>query len=192
MSFILSGRRRKEDGSSARPTPRRSSQLRSARCVFESNALHARKTMSIAVLAAAISAIFGSTGADASGDAIVVGYEPGVSAYERGEILASSGAVPDRSVVGLRADRAITATRSTSRCARRACERSQRAVRRARHHSRNGGEQVPERSAVRQPVGPLQLRRPRHRRAARLVEQDDVLEDRRPRHRASTSPIRTS
>lgn len=39
-------------------------------------------------------------------DQIVVGYVEGVSAGERGEILAAAGAVPDRSVVGLRADRA--------------------------------------------------------------------------------------
>lgn len=40
---------------------------------------------------------------------IVVGYIAGISAGERGEILARAGAIPDRSVVGLRADRAAPA-----------------------------------------------------------------------------------
>ena len=41
---------------------------------------------------------------------IVVGYVEGVTATTRGEILATAGAVPDESVVGLRADRATPST----------------------------------------------------------------------------------
>lgn len=47
-------------------------------------------------------------------DTIVVGYFEGTSAGERGEILASAGAVPDSSVVGLRADRATPASDVTT------------------------------------------------------------------------------
>lgn len=45
---------------------------------------------------------------------VVVGYHEGTSAAERGEILATAGAVPDSSVVGLRADRAAPATGVTT------------------------------------------------------------------------------
>lgn len=62
--------------------------------------------LSVVLLALPISA-------DASGTTIVVGYVEGVSAGERGEILASAGAVPDRGVVGLMADRATPGTGQT-------------------------------------------------------------------------------
>lgn len=47
-------------------------------------------------------------------ESIVVGYFEGTSASERGEILATAGAVPDSSVVGLRADRATPANGVTT------------------------------------------------------------------------------
>lgn len=61
-------------------------------------------------------ALLGSSNAAASDivpDRLVVGYVEGVSAAERGEILATAGAIPDRSVLGLKADRALPAPGQT-------------------------------------------------------------------------------
>lgn len=66
----------------------------------------------IGALVSAVTLLPGPSTAAATGPSIVVGYQPGVSATERGEILARAGAIPDRSVVGLRADRAAPASGS--------------------------------------------------------------------------------
>lgn len=66
----------------------------------------------IGVVVAATTLLGATSVAAAEKASIVVGYVPGISATERGEILARAGAIPDRSVVGLRADRATPASGS--------------------------------------------------------------------------------